>query len=99
MAVALHENTDTVRLIPLGELCRIVGGGTPSKKEPKYYQGSIPWITVKDFTDSLIVDTVDHITDQAVSSSATNVIPDGVVLVVTRVGLGEGSHDNQGHGY
>lgn len=86
---ALRESADTVPLVPLGELCRIVGGGTPSKKEPTYYQGIIPWVTVKDFTEFNIVDTVGHITDEAVSVSATNVIPADTVLVVTRVGLGK----------
>lgn len=89
MAVALCEPADTVSQVSLGELCRIVGGGTPSKKKPEYYQGSIPWVTVKDFTEFNIVDSVDHITDEAVSVSATNVIPAGTVLVVTRVGLGK----------
>ena len=74
---------------PLGDLCRIVGGGTPSKKNPEFYQGTIPWVTVKEFTDFKITDTVDHITDEAVSFSATNVIPADTVLVVTRVGLGK----------
>ena len=89
MVIVPPELAGTVTLIPLGELCRIVGGGTPSKKESAYYKGLIPWITVKDFKEFNIVDTVDHITDNAVSSSATKVIPAGTVLVVTRVGLGK----------
>jgi type I restriction enzyme S subunit len=89
MAVALRESADTAPQVALGELCRIVGGGTPSKKKPEYYQGSMPWVTVKDFTEFNIVDSVGHITDEAISASATNVIPAGTVLVVTRVGLGK----------
>jgi len=28
---------------------RIVGGGTPSRSNPNYWDGQIPWMTVKDF--------------------------------------------------
>ena len=73
----------------LGELCRIIGGGTPSKKNPGFYSGDIPWVTVKDFGDTVIRDTIDHITEDAVERSATNLVPAGTVLVVTRVGLGK----------
>ena len=27
----------------LGEICKIVGGGTPSKSNPMFYEGEIPW--------------------------------------------------------
>ena len=73
----------------LGELCRIIGGGTPSKKNPEFYSGDIPWVTVKDFGDTVIRDTIDHITEEAVERSATNLVPANTVLVVTRVGLGK----------
>lgn len=74
---------------PLGDLCYIKGGGTPSKKIAEYYTGDIPWVTVKDFTAPIIHDTQDHITEEAITGSATNLIPSGTVLVVTRVGLGK----------
>lgn len=75
--------------VPLGDLCHIKGGGTPSKKIVEYYSGDIPWVTVKDFTVPTIHDAQDHITEKAVTESATNLIPSGTVLVVTRVGLGK----------
>jgi type I restriction enzyme S subunit len=37
-----------VKTVKLGEVCNLVGGGTPSKKNSKFYTGSIPWITVRD---------------------------------------------------
>ena len=32
----------------LGELCEVIGGGTPRKDKPAYYSGKIPWATVRD---------------------------------------------------
>ncbi len=75
--------------VPIGDLCRIVGGGTPSRKNEAFYQGDIPWVTVKDFDGLFLKDAQEHITQDAVGSSATNIIPADSVLVVTRVGLGK----------
>ena len=34
--------------INIGKLFDFVGGGTPSKKELNYWNGNIPWCSVKD---------------------------------------------------
>lgn len=73
----------------LGEVCAFVGGGTPSRKVPEYFTGTIPWATVKDFKSFSIVDTEEHITDEAIASSASNLVEPRTVLLVTRVGLGK----------
>ena len=70
-------------------LLSIVGGGTPSKSKPSYYQGSIPWMSVKDMNKNVLNDTVDHITQDAVNNSSTNVIPAGVPIIATRMSLGK----------
>lgn len=77
------------RTVLLGDVCKFVGGGTPSRKRPEYFQGDIPWATVKDFKTFLIADTEEHISEVAIADSATNVINPGTVLLVTRVGLGK----------
>ena len=74
---------------PLGEVCSFAGGGTPSRKVPEYFTGSIPWATVKDFKQFRIADTEEHITEEAVANSATNIVEAGTVLLVSRVGLGK----------
>lgn len=70
-------------------LLKIVGGGTPSKSIASYYQGNIPWMTVKDMKSFIIKDTVDHISSEAVSNSSTNIIPAGTPIVATRMSLGK----------
>ena len=76
-------------LVPLGEVCRFVGGGTPSRKTPEYFVGDIPWASVKDFKHFRITDTEEHISEIAVAESATNIVEAGTVLLVSRVGLGK----------
>lgn len=67
----------------------IIGGGTPSKSNAKYYQGQIPFMTVKDMTSSRPTDTAWHITQDAVTNSSTNIIPANTLIIATRVGLGK----------
>ena len=73
----------------LGEVCQVVGGGTPPKDRADYYSGDIPWATVRDMRHEMITETECKITTQAVRNSATNVIPEGNVVIATRVGLGK----------
>ena len=73
----------------LGEVCKVVGGGTPSKQNAEFYNGNIPWASVRDMNVRVISDTEYKITPDAVEKSATNVIPKGEVVISTHVGLGK----------
>jgi type I restriction enzyme S subunit len=73
----------------LGELCDVIGGGTPSKKNIKFYEGNILWATVRDMKSEIISKTEFKITEEAVKKSSTNIIPKGNVIIATRVGLGK----------
>lgn len=73
----------------LSDVTKIVGGGTPSKSTPTYYQGNIPWATVRDMNEDDLSKTEFSITNEAVKSSATNIIPANNVIIATRVGLGK----------
>jgi type I restriction enzyme S subunit len=76
-------------LLKLGELVTIKGGGTPSKNIDEYWNGDIPWASVKDFKGNIISRTVDSITDLGVKKSATNIIPAGTIITATRMALGK----------
>ncbi len=76
--------------VPLGEiLSKIIGGGTPSKSNPSYWQGKIPWLTIKDMRTRRPIDSIDHISEVAIKESSTNIIPADTVIIATRVGLGK----------
>ncbi|MBI3292483.1 MAG: restriction endonuclease subunit S, partial [Elusimicrobia bacterium] len=68
---------------------QFLNGGTPDTRVPTYWQGSIPWITGADFVDQRVGLIRRYINQEAVRNSATNVVPKGSVLVVTRTGVGK----------
>jgi type I restriction enzyme S subunit len=76
-------------LFPLAKLVTIRGGGTPSKKVSEYWNGDIPWVSVKDFKSRYISDSRDKITRVGVENSATNIIPAGNIIIPTRMALGK----------
>ena len=72
----------------IAEVCNaIFGGGTPSKSHPEYFAGSIPWVSPKDMKSSVINDSIDHITEDAIAHSTTNLVPANSVLMVIRSGI------------
>lgn len=73
----------------LGTLCTFVNGGTPKKSEHRYFSGDIPWITSADITDGSVGSARTFITEEAIRESATNRVPAGTVLLVTRTGVGK----------
>lgn len=75
----------------LGEfLDKIIGGGTPSKSEERYWNGNIPWASVKDINEEQVFlsYTQDCITEEGLKKSSSNLIPKGTVVIPTRMGLG-----------
>lgn len=74
----------------LGEVCDVIGGGTPAKDNDLFYlKGTIPWATVRDMKSDVISNTEFKITAEAVKGSSTNIIPKGSIVIATRVGLGK----------
>lgn len=72
---------------PLKSLCQIRHGGTPSKANPAFWEGAIPWVSPKDMKATLLSDASDHITQDAVDNSATSIVPEKSILVVVRSGI------------
>jgi type I restriction enzyme, S subunit len=76
--------------VQLGDLLtNIVGGGTPSKATASYFQGTIPFMTVKDMHSRFIEDTQDHITQEALDDSASALIPADTLVIASRMSLGK----------
>lgn len=75
--------------VALSTLVDIKGGGTPSKANPEYWNGSIPWASVKDFKSSDLNGASDYITQEGIDNSATSLIPRGNLIIPTRMALGK----------
>jgi len=68
---------------------RFISGGTPSTKVEGYWSGDIPWITGADFSDGEVILGRRYINQSGLENSATNVVPMGSILMVTRTGVGK----------
>jgi type I restriction enzyme S subunit len=73
----------------VGSIFTVVGGGTPDTARSDFWSGTIPWITSADVSDRGAIAVRRAITEEAIRSSATSVVPADSVIVVTRVGLGK----------
>lgn len=72
----------------LGEICSFVGGGTPSKNNPDFWNGGIPWASIKDIKGQYLTKTTDYITDEGLKKSATNVANPNEIILATRINPG-----------
>lgn len=76
---------------PLGSLIASqTGGGTPSRQNPAFWTGPIPWASVKDFVEggTELLTTEERISLQGLQASATNLIPANTPIVCTRMAVG-----------
>ena len=80
----LPSSWASVRLSDLGPW---IGGGTPSKANPAYWNGPIPWVSPKDMKAEVLSNTIDGITEEAVECSSAKRVPPNSVLIVTRSGI------------
>ena len=68
----------------LRKLVTVMGGGTPSRNNPAFWDGPIPWVSPKDMKVWEIRDSEEHVSADAVAHSAARWIEPGAVLVVVR---------------
>lgn len=66
----------------LESLVRVArSGGTPSRKRPEFYGGSVPWVKSGEVAGEPICSTSETITDTALEGSSAWLVPEGAVLV------------------
>lgn len=77
-----HEiKIDDWKKYKIDECCKVGSGGTPSRRHPEYYEGSIPWIKTGEIDWNDILDAEEKISDAAVQDSSAKIYEPGVVLV------------------
>lgn len=74
-------NQTNFDMIKLEELGKWGTGGTPARKNRKYFSGTIPWFKAGELIDSFLTDSEEHITKQAIEDSAATLLPKGAFLI------------------
>lgn len=70
-------------VIQLSDVCQFQSGGTPSKQNPEFWKGTIPWVSPKDMKRPRLSDVEDHISQEALESGS-KLAPSGSVFIVVR---------------
>lgn len=65
----------------LGEVCTTTSGGTPSRGNKLYYNGTIPWVKSGELNKGIIYDTEEKITEEAIKNSSAKIFPKGTLLI------------------
>lgn len=78
-------------MMKLGDICSFQSGGTPSRSNSKYFNGTIPWITTVALTGGVIDENsaVEFISDDAIRQSAAKIVKPYSIMVGIRVGVGK----------
>ena len=69
------------KLRRLGDICLTKTGGTPSRKNPNFFAGAIPWVKSGELEDGVITATEESITYQAVAESNAKLCTKGTLLM------------------
>lgn len=76
---------------PLSDLVELIGGGTPKRKMAEYWDGDIPWFSVRDAPndgDVWVIDTEEKITKAGVENSSAKIMKAGTSIISARGTVG-----------
>lgn len=68
-------------LASLGSLTKVTSGGTPSRDNPAYWGGTVPWIKTGELVDGDVDVAEEHITPAAVEGSSAKLFPPDTILI------------------
>ncbi|OFZ68918.1 MAG: hypothetical protein A2V79_03775 [Betaproteobacteria bacterium RBG_16_56_24] len=77
---------------PLADKIELLSGGTPKTGEPDYWDGDIPWFSVKDApteTDVWVIHTEKSVTELGISNSAAQIFPEKTTIITARGTVGK----------
>ncbi len=75
--------SDTWRERSLGECATFSSGGTPSKSNPEFWSGHVPWVSAKDLKVFRLHDAQDHVTPEAIDAGS-RLVPKGAIFLLVR---------------
>lgn len=80
-----------MRIVPLGEVCQIVNGGTPKSSITEYWEGNVAWLTPAQMGKQLsprISATDRTISEKGLANSSAKLVPPSSVILSTRAPIG-----------
>lgn len=80
-----------LRKYKLSEICDILSGGTPSTNNEDYWDGDIPWLSVKDFgnVNKWVSDTEKFITRKGLDNCPSSLLQRGDLILSARGTVGK----------
>lgn len=84
-------HVDEWRTVHIGDVARVIGGGTPPSRDESNFGGDVPWITPKDMTNHqgrYITGGARTLSNEGLSGSSAKLLPAGAVLVSSRAPIG-----------
>lgn len=77
--------------VPLIDYIELIGGGTPKTTVPEYWNGNIPWLSVKDFNNDkrYAYSTEKHISQSGFENSPTKMLHKDDIIISARGTVGE----------
>ncbi len=79
------------KAVRLGDVAEVIGGSTPSRTQPKFWGGAIPWVVPSEVTEldrRELCSTRESITDEGLRAAGLRVLPARSVLLTTRATIG-----------
>jgi type I restriction enzyme S subunit len=81
-----------MKSVILSEICEIGSGGTPSRNNPDYYKGNIPWAKISDIENAengIIWDTAEKISIDGLKSIRNKIFSKGTLLFAMYGSIGK----------
>ncbi len=75
------EIPETWEWVRLGNIGSWAAGATPSRTNPEYYKGDIPWLKTGDLTDGYVDKIPETISELALQKTSVKLNPIGTVLI------------------
>jgi restriction endonuclease S subunit len=92
LGIYLTQEAGAWKKARIGDVCHLVNGSTPSRKEERYWKdGDIPWFTIDDLREQGrdIQKTTQKVTKAAVTEKKVKLIPANSVLLCCTASIGE----------
>ena len=80
-----------MKLVPIGEVCTVINGGTPDTKISKFWGGKHAWITpaeMGNLNSPFLGASKRTLTDEGLSNSSAQLVPKHSVIMSSRAPIG-----------